>query len=95
MFAELKPESMRADFVKAYSDVFTKDELAGLADFYGTPAGQAMTAKQPEMQEKIMGIMGPRIMAAMPKVQQIQQKFAQEQKAKQQAAAAAAATPAQ
>jgi len=37
IFAELKPESMRADFVKAYSEVFTKDELSGLADFYSTP----------------------------------------------------------
>ena len=96
MFAELKPETMRADFVKAYSDVFTKDELSGLADFYGTPAGQAMTAKQPELQQKMMEIMQPRIIAALPKVQQIQQEFAQQQKAKQQAAAAAAApTPAQ
>ena len=94
MFAELKPESMRADFAKIYSDVFTKDELAGLADFYGTPAGQAMTSKQPELQQKMMEIMQPRIMAAMPKVQQLSQEFAQQQQAKQQAAAAAAAAAA-
>jgi hypothetical protein len=94
MFAELKPETLRADFAKVYSDVFTKDELSGLADFYGTPAGQAMTAKQPEIQQKIMEIMQPRIMAAMPKVQQLSQEFAQEQQAKQQAAAAPAPTPA-
>jgi hypothetical protein len=94
MFAELKPESLRADLAKVYSDVFTKDELAGLADFYGTPAGQAMTSKQPELQQKMMEIMQPRIMAAMPKVQQLSQEFAQEQKAKQQAAAAAAAAAA-
>ena len=97
MFAELKPETMRADFAKIYSDVFTKDELSGLADFYGTPAGQAMTEKQPELQQKIMEVMTPRIMAAMPKVQQISQEFAQQQQAKQQAAQqqAAPAAPAQ
>jgi len=86
MFAELKPESMRAELAKVYSDVFTKDELSGLADFYGTPAGQAMTSKQPELQQKMMEIMQPRIMAAMPKVQALSQEFAQQQKAKQQAA---------
>ena len=91
MFAELKPESLRADLAKVYSDVFTKDELSGLADFYGTPAGQAMTAKQPEIQQKIAEIMTPRILAAMPKVQQLSKEFQEQQQAKQQAAAAAAA----
>jgi hypothetical protein len=101
MFAELKPETMRPELAKAYSDVFTKDELSGLADFYGTPAGQAMTSKQPELQQKMMEIMQPRIMAAMPKVQQISMEFQQQQQAKQQAAqqqaapAEAPAAPAQ
>ena len=98
MFAELKPEAMRTDIAKAYSDVFTKDELAGLADFYGTPAGQALTAKQPELQQKMMEIMQPRLMAGMQKAQQLQQEFAQQQQAKQQAqqpAAPAAPAPGQ
>jgi len=96
MFGELKPEAMRADIAKAYSDVFTKDELAGMADFYGTPAGQALTAKQPELQQKMMEIMQPRLMAGMQKAQQLQQEFAQQQQAKQQAQqeAAPAAAPA-
>jgi hypothetical protein len=44
-----------------------------------------------------MEVMTPRIMAAMPKVQQISQEFAQQQQAKQQAAQqqAAPAAPAQ
>jgi hypothetical protein len=95
IFAELKPESMRADIAKAYSDVFTKDELAGLADFYGTPAGQALTAKQPELQQKMMEIMQPRIMAGMQKAQQLQQELALQKQAQQQPApAAASAAPA-
>jgi uncharacterized protein len=94
IFAELKPESMRADIAKAYSDVFTKDELAGMADFYGTPAGQTLTAKQPELQQKMMEIMQPRLMAGMQKAQQLQQEFAQ-QKQTQQPAAPAAPAPGQ
>jgi len=73
--------------------------LSGLADFYGTPAGQAMTAKQPELQQKMMEIIQPRMMAAMPKMQQMSQEFEQQQKARQQAQqqaepAAAPAAPA-
>jgi hypothetical protein len=96
MFAELKPEALRADFAKAYSDVFTKDELNGLADFYSTPTGQAMTAKQPELQQKMNEIIQPRILAALPKITQMSQEFDQQQKAKQQAQQPAApAAPAQ
>ncbi|HTJ78077.1 MAG TPA: DUF2059 domain-containing protein [Rariglobus sp.] len=92
MYATMKPEEMKADFARIYSDVFTKEELQGLADFYGTPAGVAMIDKQPEVQQKTMEIMMPRMMAIMPKIQQLSAEFAKEQAAKK-AAAAAPATP--
>lgn len=92
IYEAMKPEEMKADFAKIYSEVFTKSELQGLADFYGSPVGQAMIDKQPEIQQKTMAVMMPRIMAAMPKVQQLSVDFAKEQAAKQ--AAAASATPA-
>jgi hypothetical protein len=85
LFDELKPETLRPDFAKAYSEVFTKDELSGLADFLGTPAGQAMTAKQPELQQKMDDIIQPRIIAALPKITQMTKEFGEQQKAKQQA----------
>jgi uncharacterized protein len=91
MFSELNPEAMRGDMAKVYSDVFTKSELAGLSDFYGTEAGKAMIEKQPELTQKMNELMIPRIMAAMPKVQKLSMEFAQEQAAKKKAAAASAA----
>lgn len=90
MFAELNPEAMRADMVKAYSEIFTKSELKGLSDFYGTEAGRAMIDKQPELTQRLNALMMPRMMAAMPKVQKLSMEFAQEQAAKKKAAAAAA-----
>lgn len=90
MFAELNPEAMRADMVKAYSEIFTKSELKGLSDFYGTEAGRAMIDKQPELTQRMNALMMPRMMAAMPKVQKLSMEFAQEQAAKKKAAAAAA-----
>lgn len=90
MFAELSPEGMKADVAKLYSDVFTKEELRGLADFYSTDAGRAMIDKQPEVSRRMNEIMLPRIMAAMPKVQKLAAEFAKEQ-----AAAAKPAAPAE
>lgn len=98
MFAELNPEAMRADMAKIYSETFTKNELQGLSDFYGTEAGRAMIDKQPELTQKMNDLMIPRMMAAMPKVQKLSMEFGQEQAAKKKVAAAAseptpAATP--
>lgn len=91
MFAEMNPEAMKADFAKIYSEVFTKEELRGLSDFYGTAAGQAMVDKQPEVQKRTMEIMMPRMMAGMAKVGPMSAEFAKQQAAKKAAAAAAAA----
>lgn len=89
MFAELNPEAMRGDMAKIYSETFTKSELQGLSDFYGTEAGRAMIDKQPELTQKMNELMIPRMMAAMPKVQKMSMEFGQEQAAKKKAAAAA------
>jgi len=55
-----------------------------------------MTDKQPAVQEKMQAAMMPRIMGAMPKIQQLSMEFGKQQQAKAAAAAAAAqpATPA-
>ena len=86
---------MKNDMTQIYSDTFSKEELTALGDFYTTPAGQAMIDKQPVVQEKLQAIMMPRIMSAMPKIQQLSKEFGQQQKAKADAAAAAAAQSAE
>jgi hypothetical protein len=93
MFAEMKPEQMKADFAKIYSEVFTKSELKALGDFYGTAAGQAMVEKQPLVQKRTMEVMMPRMMAGMAKVGPMAAEF-KKQQAEKKAAAAAAAAPA-
>jgi hypothetical protein len=93
VFSEMSAKDFEADMAKVYSEVFTKDELDSVADFYGTPAGQALLAKTPELQQKAQAAMMPRIMAAMPKVQQLARQFAQENM-KAAAAAGAAQAPA-
>jgi len=86
MWSEMNPAQMGADMAKAYAEVFTPAELRGMAEFYATSAGQAMIDKQPELQQRMMQSMMPRIMAAMPKIQQMGQEFRAAQRAKREAA---------
>lgn len=94
LWSELKPEEMKSDVAKIYSELFTAEELRGLSDFYATPAGTAMIDKQPQMQQRMMEVMMPRMMKAMPKIQALSQQFAQEQAAKAQGPSTPTPTPA-
>jgi len=93
MAEAMNPAQMKKDVTEIYAQTFTKEQLAALGDFYDTPAGQALNDKQPEVQQKLQAIMMPRIMSAMPKVQELGMEFGKQQQAKA-AAAAAAAQPA-
>ena len=86
----LDPKQLQADVATIYSNVFTKDQLAGLGDFYDSPAGQAFTEKQPEIQQQMQQVVMPRIMAVMPQLQALGQTFQQQRRA---AAAAATGAP--
>lgn len=82
----LSGEEMKNDIAKAYSEVFTKEELQSLGTFYQSPIGQVFSDKTPLLQEKMNAVMAPRMMAAMPKVQQMMRDFSMEQRAKREAA---------
>lgn len=69
--AGLLSDEMRKDFARIYADVYTKDELSGMAAFYDTTAGKAWIEKQPEVQQKLMQVMMPRVMQGMPAAQKI------------------------
>jgi hypothetical protein len=88
VFSQMAGPDMENAVAQVYSNVFTPDELNGLAEFYDTPTGQALIAKQPEAQQQMMQVMMPKIMAMQPEIQQMQKDFSA-----QQAAKAAAQTP--
>jgi len=90
MFSPDSIEKMKEDFTRIYSEVFSKEELQGLADFYTTSAGLALVDKQPVVQQKFSEAVMPRMMAVMPEVQKLGQEFAAKIAAK-----AAAAKPAE
>lgn len=87
MMSALDPVEMKKDMARIYAEVFTKDELKALSDFYGTPAGQSFIAKQPDAQAKMQEAVMPRMMAVMPKIRQMGAEFAEQQRQKKAAAA--------
>lgn len=91
MMGTMMGPEMRADMAKIYSEVFSKEELNGLAAFYSTSAGQALIEKQPDVQQKMAALMMPRMMQVMPKIQQMGKEFSEQMAAKKAAKAAGAA----
>jgi hypothetical protein len=92
LFDSMGGPEMKAAVAEIYSSVFSKEELASQAAFYSTPAGQAMTSKQPQVQEKMMQVMMPKMAEIGPKMQAAMQAFGEEMKAKQ-GTSPAASTP--
>ncbi len=85
---------LKTEVAQIYSEIFSKAELQAMSAFHSTPAGQAMIDKQPDIQARMQSLIMPRMMAAMPKIQEMGKQFAAEQKAKADAAKAAATPPA-
>jgi hypothetical protein len=74
----LQPDVMRDDFARIYSEVYTKEELRGMANFYDTAAGRAWAQKQPDVQQKLMQVMMPRVMQGMPAAQKLAAEYLQQ-----------------
>ena len=94
MMSGISGAEIQADVARLYSEIFSREELQALSAFYSSPVGQSFAEKQPIVTERMNELMMPRIMANMPKVQQMGREFAAQQKAKKEAAAGAASPPA-
>lgn len=78
----LDPKQLKADVTRAYSEVFTKQELDQLGAFFSTPLGEMLATKQPAVQEKLGTVVQGRMAEIMPRVQKMGAEFAAQQKAK-------------
>ena len=63
-------DAVKTEFIAAYADAFTDDELKGLAAFYNSPLGQKLVEKQPAVTEKMGRLTQQKMMAVMPQVMQ-------------------------
>lgn len=70
MYDEIDWEPIKQGMSEAYAEVFTKDELVGISNFYSTPAGRATIEKMPDIQQKTMQVMIPPMMKASENMQE-------------------------
>ncbi len=68
-------DRVKEDYVKLYADVFTDDELKGLADFYSSPIGRKFVEKMPLIMEKSTGLSQKQMLNVMPKIREITAKY--------------------
>lgn len=66
---EVFDEEFVQEMTRVYAEVFTANELKAMTNFYASRDGQAFLSKQPVLMEKMMAVMQPKLLAAMPKIQ--------------------------
>lgn len=87
MLAGIDTKALQNSMAQIYSEEFTADQLNGISQFYDTSAGQAALEKAPEIQQKLMQVIMPQMMAAATKMR------AEQRAAASQAATASPSTP--
>ena len=70
--AEMTWELLEPRFLELYQQTFTEEEVAGMLEFYRSPAGQAVIDKMPQVMQRSLGMMHDITQSMMPKLRQIQ-----------------------
>ncbi len=91
---QLSWDALRGDFIQAYAEAFSEDELKGLVAFYDSPLGQKLVEKQPAVTEKMGRLTQQKMMAVMPTIMQKIKDSAQKPSPTPAASATPAASPA-
>lgn len=78
---ELSWKNLKEEFVTAYAEVFTEEELAGLVAFYKSPAGKSYVEKVPTLMQRSGEITQKRMVEIGPKIRSMVGEAAEEHKA--------------
>jgi len=77
---ELSWDKVKDQYVQAYREMFSQEEIDGLIAFYQTPVGQSLMNKQPELTNRTMAILQQRMAPVMQRIQKISEETALELK---------------
>lgn len=69
---EMRWEVLEPKFIDIYRKSFSEQEVAGMLDFYSSPAGRAVITKMPLVMQHTMQMMQQSMSAMMPRVQEIE-----------------------
>jgi hypothetical protein len=73
---ELSWDKVKDQYVRAYREMFSQEEIDGLIAFYQTPAGQSLMNKQPELTNRTMAILQQRMAPVMQRIQKMSEEAA-------------------
>jgi hypothetical protein len=68
---ELSWDKVKDQYVQAYREMFSQEEIDGLIAFYQTPAGQSLVSKQPELAKRTMTILQQCMAPVMQRIQKM------------------------
>ena len=77
---ELNWARMKPLIVQIYAESFSQEEVEGLIEFYGSPAGKAFIGKMPEVMQRSMQAGQSLAQQAMPRVQDAMKQILEEAK---------------
>ena len=77
---ELSWDKVKDQYVQAYREMFSQEEIDGLIAFYQTPVGQSLMNKQPELTNRTMAILQQRMAPVMQRIQKMSEEAALELK---------------
>ena len=80
MKEELSWDKVKDQYVQAYREMFSQEEIDGLIAFYQTPVGQSLMNKQPELTNRTMAILQQRMAPVMQRIQKMSEEAALELK---------------
>ena len=68
-------EAMKAEYIRAYVDAFTEEELDGIVAFYRSPAGQSLVEKTPQLMARASQVTQQRMATIAPKLQELARRW--------------------
>lgn len=75
MVEELSIDKITSIYAQTYRDTFTQEEVNGVIAFYKSPAGKAVTEKNPDVMRKAAGLTEARITVMTQKLDRMQFDF--------------------
>lgn len=75
IYQEMRWEKLKPDFVQAYCEVFTEDEMNQLHAFYQSPIGKTLLEKTPQLTVKSMEVTQKHMSAILPEIQRMAAEF--------------------
>ena len=75
VFEDLSFAKMKPDYIEIYASTFTRDELAGLVEFYKSPVGRAFSDKMPVLLKRTMEMSQARMQTLLPRIKKMNEEF--------------------